>query len=1224
MPSEFEPDGLRDGGVGDEEFLDDVLDRVTTALARRQQVRVEDFVSERPYLESQIEELVHLASDVAVVTPEALPSVPGYDLLRELGRGGMGTVYLARQIALASRLVALKVLPHNAGLSKEARIRFRNEALAIARIRHRSVVEIFEVLDVAGVPAYAMEWIDGRSLLQLVDALRSVDLAARPQRLSRLLDGYDARSGYFDTVAAWCLDIADALCAVHAAGFLHRDVKPSNILIRTEGTPVLTDFGVVRDEAASIQTRTGAFLGTPSYAAPEQLVGGVVDERTDVYGLGVTMYHALTGRVPFTAPSSPAMLRKIEGGDFVPPRKLEPKLPKDLETIVLACMDAVPARRYATCADVRADLGRYLEGRTIRARPASTFVRVLKTLRRNRSSVVGAFAGAALVLLFGIVTIQYVLDRAAIPGRVDELVRRARLVLLDPSFDEKVSAALYGRGTAARHTRYALRHVFDEALPLYDDALELRDDATLQAERAVVQASSAALDGLAVSTRALAISAPLTTEFISTGERVDVRARLASASTLDRRCLGLHALLSGRYDLCIDAWRGFDLARTEDPFVDAALGQVYWQSGRPALAWPRLERASRHFDEAGFLRVRLADAALRCGDAAYALRTIRDAATLDNFGLYGARHRVEADALIELGRVDEAAAIYARIEQRGVLTPMAHASLARFHERNGNYEYAVRRHRWARLVRWPNFPGVVAELGAALDAWWATLDAAKREALLMQSLDAPGTFLDYLLAWYARRDGALQNRTARTLTQYEVTRHRALAELAMRVSAESKSLAQMRESSSAAKTAAIGRWLRDASSDDVTDRERVRVESTDSSSSSNVLPIIASHALVSRAIDGGLPNGACYEPSLSADGRFVAFVSDASNLVVGDRNRAADVFVRDLEENRTIRVVPAIGTEPDGPSIYASISANGRFVAFHSLASNLIEADDNETWDCFVLDRESSQVTCVSIDEAGTPCGVDALAAPPSISADGDAIAYCEAYRSAKLPRRLVLFDRKRQRVRWRNTESVDDARCFGMVLPDGESIAYTMHVRVHEEPHPRWAMPSFYAHVATCSVRPLGTEHGRIPDFTMRLVGLTSTHAFVQTRATNLVTIDEAGTEQLFACDLAGDRIQRISVDENGRGFDVAGSSIAIIGTDLDDAEIVIESQSQLWILHGSSRRLLTGGDRGSGANGASRSPSASADGRVIVFESEATNLVPDTHDQNAMSRIYCARRRG
>ncbi|MCA8970573.1 MAG: serine/threonine-protein kinase, partial [Planctomycetes bacterium] len=1181
--------------------------------------------SERPHLESQIEELLHLASDVAVVAPEALPTVPGYDVLRELGRGGMGTVYLARQLALANRLVALKVLPHNAGLSKEARIRFRAEALAIARIRHRSVVEIFEVLDVAGVPAYAMEWVDGRSLLQLVDALRSVDLPARPERLSRLLDGFETRAGFFDTVAAWCVDIADALRAVHAAGFLHRDVKPSNILIRADGTPVLTDFGVVRDEAASIQTRTGAFLGTPSYAAPEQLVGGVVDERTDVYGLGVTMYHALTGRVPFTAPSSPAMLRKIEVGDFVAPRKLEPKLPKDLETIVLACMDAAPSRRYATCADVHADLARYLAGRTIRARPASPFVRVLKAVRRNRSSVIGAFSGAALVLVLGVVIIQYVLDRAAIPGRVDELVRRARLVLLDPSFDEKVSAALFGRGTAARHTRYALRHVLEKALPLYDEALDLRDDMALRAERAVVHASAAALDGLAVSTRGLEVTAPLTAEFISRRERADVRGRLRAASTLDRRCLGLHALLNGRYELCIDAWRGFDLARTEDSFVDAALGQVYWQSGRPALAWPRLERASRHFDEAGFLRVRLADASLRCGDAAYALRTIRDAATLDNFGLYGARHRVEADALFDLGRVDEAAAIYARIEQRGVLTPMAHASLARFHERNGNFEYAVRRHRWSRLVRWPHFPGVVPELGTALERWWATLDATQREALLTHSLDTPGTFLDYLLAWYARRDGALQDRTVRTLEQHESTGHRSIAELAMRVLAERKSLAEMRESSSATKADAIRRWSRDASTDDVTTRERVRVESTESSSSSpsTILPVIASHALVSRAIDGGLPNGACYEPSLSADGRFVAFVSDANNLVVGDRNRAADVFVHDIEENRTIRVLPAVGIEPDGPSIFASISANGRFVAFHSLASNLVEADDNEAWDCFVFDREQGLVTCVSIDADGEPCGADALAAPPSISADGNVVAYCEAVRSAKQPRHLVLFDRRTRRVRWRNPESVDDARCFGKVLPEGKSIAYTMHVRVHEEPHPRWAMPSFYADVTTGSVRPLGSEYGRMPDFSMRLVGLTSTHAFVQTRATNLVTIDEVGTEQLFACDLAGDRIQRISVDEKGRGFGVDGASIAIIGTDLDEAEIVFESQSQLWLLRASSRRLLTGGERGSGANGASRAPCASADGRVIVFESEATDLVSDTHDERAMSRIYVARRR-
>jgi serine/threonine-protein kinase PpkA len=231
---------------------------------------MEGFVAQRPDLRLQIEAMVEHARQIAVNPAMRFPDVAGYTILGELGRGGMGSVYLARQDRVGARTVALKVLPRASALSASARARFLSEARAIARIRHAHVVTIHDVIHSGDLYAYAMERVDGASLADLIDYLAGVGRPPTVADVRRRLDspddgGAEVWAGtYVEFVARMGMGIARALTAVHEKGLLHRDVKPSNILLRRDGTPLLSDFGLVRDADVSQHTQQGA---------PEQLRG---------------------------------------------------------------------------------------------------------------------------------------------------------------------------------------------------------------------------------------------------------------------------------------------------------------------------------------------------------------------------------------------------------------------------------------------------------------------------------------------------------------------------------------------------------------------------------------------------------------------------------------------------------------------------------------------------------------------------------------------------------------------------------------------------------------------------------------------------------------------------------------------------------------------------------------------------------------------------------------
>jgi tRNA A-37 threonylcarbamoyl transferase component Bud32 len=320
-------------------------------------------------------------------------TVPGYEIVGELGRGGMGVVYKARQLKL-SRDVALKMILFGEYAGGADRARFRAEAEAVARLDHPGIVRIFDVGEHQGLPYLCLELCPGGSL---ADKLRGRPLPPR-----------DA--------ARTAEQVARAVHAAHERQVVHRDLKPANVLLGADGRPKVTDFGLAkRTDGAAGPTATGAVVGTPSYMAPEQ-AGGRAREAgrgTDVYALGAILYELLTGRPPFQAATAADTLLQVLHQDPVAPRELQPGLPRDLETICLKCLEKDPRNRYPTAEALARDLERYLDGRPILARPVSAVGRAAKWARR-RPAVAGLLAALAVVTLLSLVGLTHLwLDAAA-------------------------------------------------------------------------------------------------------------------------------------------------------------------------------------------------------------------------------------------------------------------------------------------------------------------------------------------------------------------------------------------------------------------------------------------------------------------------------------------------------------------------------------------------------------------------------------------------------------------------------------------------------------------------------------------------------------------------------------------------------------------------------------------------------------------------------------------
>ncbi len=370
-------------------------------LEAGENVTPEEYLSRYPLIEDELRDLFGRLKGIGfgkneVATKEIdsgkkeeVPKALGdFRIIRELGSGGMGTVYEAEQVSLKRR-VALKVLPPHLSFHGEAVLKFKREAEAGGRQTHPGIVAVHAIGQEGGTHYIAQELVEGGYTLE--------------DRIRELREESKRPPGYFREIAKLVAEIAEALQHAHDSGVVHRDIKPSNILLSSGDRPKVTDFGLAKVEDALALSRSGELAGTPFYMSPEQAASQRIgiDHRTDIFSLGVTLYELLTLELPFSGDSQQEILKKILLNDPRPPRAASDRVPRDLEVICLKAMEKSPDARYCTMADFAEDLLRFHSGDVINAKPVWSFVRFCRRIRRNPALLMAtaAFFVAFIALL---------------------------------------------------------------------------------------------------------------------------------------------------------------------------------------------------------------------------------------------------------------------------------------------------------------------------------------------------------------------------------------------------------------------------------------------------------------------------------------------------------------------------------------------------------------------------------------------------------------------------------------------------------------------------------------------------------------------------------------------------------------------------------------------------------------------------------------------------------
>jgi serine/threonine protein kinase/tetratricopeptide (TPR) repeat protein len=482
----------------DDLALGQVASDVNRCLRAGRQPNVEELVAQHPALAAQIRELVpalivleQLQQKSSAPVQETLrvlhdADAPGrlgdYQIVREIGRGGMGVVYEAEQISL-SRRVALKVLPFAAVLDSKQLQRFKNEAQAAAHLHHQNIVPVYSVGCERGVHYYAMQYIEGQTLAEVIADLRRMgrrgeadsaeapphsqrirsiagDLVAgnlalpgtptpgnlaatlcrpssSPEKSSRGASSSTApfaalstersssSTALFLAVARLGVQAAQALEHAHSLGIVHRDIKPANLLVDLRGNLWITDFGLAHFQTDGGLTMTGDLVGTIRYMSPEQALAKrvVVDHRTDIYSLGATLYELLTLEPPFTGQDRQELLRQIAFEEPRLPRRIEKRIPTELETIVLMAISKNPAERYASAQALADDLASFLEDKPIKAKRPTVLERTARWSRRHKTLV--SMGAATLVLVAIVASIGYIKTATALKRETDARQREA-------------------------------------------------------------------------------------------------------------------------------------------------------------------------------------------------------------------------------------------------------------------------------------------------------------------------------------------------------------------------------------------------------------------------------------------------------------------------------------------------------------------------------------------------------------------------------------------------------------------------------------------------------------------------------------------------------------------------------------------------------------------------------------------------------------------------------
>lgn len=390
-----------------------------------------------------------------------------YHILQELGRGGMGIVFLAVQPSL-SRLVTIKVLPPGFALDQAALKNFQKEAKIIAKFNHPNIIPVFSFANEKGVNYIVMGYVPGPSLKELVDKLRPIPKLENV-KASTIKDIVWAFSGekqdasrqsitlkrsslfweqsYYEFAAAIGTEISEAISYAHQNGIFHGDLKPSNILLTPDFIPMVVDFGLAQDIKKLSEDKPTEFSGTLLYAAPEQIKDNIVNAKTDIWSLGATLYELLTLNIPFRGSSFEKTVEKIMKTAPLPLRYYNRKIPVELEIIVLKCMENRPEKRYNSAAELACDLRHYLQSKPIKAKPAGLSLRAYKWMKRNPGTAIWILAavllGAASSFLLFNKKIQDIvkdgtsaLDNAQYSAAVNNYTQAMSLIKYTPFFNK--------------------------------------------------------------------------------------------------------------------------------------------------------------------------------------------------------------------------------------------------------------------------------------------------------------------------------------------------------------------------------------------------------------------------------------------------------------------------------------------------------------------------------------------------------------------------------------------------------------------------------------------------------------------------------------------------------------------------------------------------------------------------------------------------------------------
>ncbi len=429
-------DSLSAGAVAGEvdRLVAEVVAEITDRLHVGEPVDVEEYVTRHPELADRLRPLLAALDLLARFSSSAASDGPlrkagageelrgtlgDFRLIREVGRGGMGIVYEAEQVSLGRR-VALKVLPFAATMDPRQLQRFHNEARAAASLHHEHIVPVHAVGCERAVHFYAMQFIEGKSLAELIVARDSASRARQPSTVGAEPDTQAVAAAsteaaprdaaYFRRIAEWGIQAAEALEHAHSLGIVHRDVKPANLMVDGQGKLWVADFGLARTVGDAGLTMSGDLLGTLRYMSPEQALArhGLVDHRTDVYSLGATLYELVTGRPAVEGQDRKEILKRIADEEARAPHAINREVPTDLETIVLKALAKEPADRYATARELADDLGRFLQQRPIRAKRPTLRQRLRKWSQRHRH-LVGAIALFLALLVVGLAASAFLL-----------------------------------------------------------------------------------------------------------------------------------------------------------------------------------------------------------------------------------------------------------------------------------------------------------------------------------------------------------------------------------------------------------------------------------------------------------------------------------------------------------------------------------------------------------------------------------------------------------------------------------------------------------------------------------------------------------------------------------------------------------------------------------------------------------------------------------------------